>query len=125
MKKNCSTSRLNITLRVITASCLFIFNIASAWAQQPQNDFQGSHMMWNGGWYGMFFGPFQMIVFIGIVVAVVALVIRWLSNTTVGHSLSTSSVRDPLDILKKRFARGDIEKEEYEERCRILRDGVS
>jgi len=73
----------------------------------------------------MFFGPFQMIVFIGIVVAVVALVIRWLNNTVVGHSLSTSSVRDPLDILKKRFACGDIEKEEYEERCRILRDDVS
>lgn len=30
---------------------------------------------------------------------------------------------DPLDILKKRFARGEIEKEEYQERKRIIEEG--
>jgi putative membrane protein len=61
-----------------------------------------------------------MVIYIGIGVAVVVFVVRWLSGSTLGHNSSTSSVRDPLDILKERFARGEIEKEEYEERRQVL-----
>lgn len=32
----------------------------------------------------------------------------------------TDTTEDPLDILKKRFARGEIEHEEFEERKKIL-----
>ncbi|WP_018616980.1 SHOCT domain-containing protein [Segetibacter koreensis] len=35
----------------------------------------------------------------------------------------TSDKESPLDILKKRFARGEINKEEYEERRRVLEQG--
>ena len=39
------------------------------------------------------------------------------------YRYSTSESReDPLDILKKRFARGEIEREEYRERKRIVED---
>jgi putative membrane protein len=31
-----------------------------------------------------------------------------------------SSGRPPLDILKERFAHGEIDKEEYEERRRVI-----
>jgi putative membrane protein len=124
MKKRCSTSLLNNKLCAITCSCLFFFNIENSWAQQPQIDYHGSHMMWNGGCYGMFFGPFLLIIFIGLLTAVVVLVVRWLGGTTVGHSPYTSPMRDPLDILKERFARGEIEKEEYEKRCCVLRNGA-
>jgi putative membrane protein len=30
---------------------------------------------------------------------------------------------DALEVLKKRFARGEIEKEEYEERKRVITEG--
>ncbi len=35
---------------------------------------------------------------------------------------SSHSREDPLDILQKRFARGEIEKEEYQEQKRIIED---
>ena len=74
-------------------------------------------MMW-GGWYGMFFGPLMMIIFIAVVVVLVVLAVRWLGG---GHGPSQPSpARTPLDILKERFARGEIDKEEFEERRRVL-----
>jgi putative membrane protein len=123
MKKRPYNSLLvNKLLFPMTCSGLFGFTIADALAQQPQKDYYGSHMMWNGGWYGMIFGPFLMIVFIGITVAVVVLIIRWLGGSTLGPDSSTSSMRDPLDILKERYARGEIEKEEYQECRRVLHE---
>lgn len=79
------------------------------------------YMMWDGGWHGMFFfGPLMMIVFLAIAVTVVVLIIRWLGGWGHGSSSSAKSGDDPLDILKKRFAHGEIDKEEYEERRRVL-----
>ena len=96
---------------------------ASAWGQQPQDNYHGAHMMWNGSWwYGMFLGPILLVLFIGIVVAVVVLLVRWLGGSITNTESSTSSLRDPLDILKDRFARGEIDKDDYEERRRILRE---
>lgn len=96
---------------------------ASSWAQQPQDNYHGAHMMWNGGWwYGMFFGLIILVLFIGIVVAVVVLLVRWLGGSITNTESSTPSLRDPLDILKDRFARGEIDKDDYEERRRILRE---
>ncbi len=96
---------------------------ASAWGQQPQGDYHGTHMMWDGGWgYGMFFGPILMVIFIGVVVAVLVLLVRRLGGSITNTELSTPSIRDPLKILSERFARGEIDKDEYEERRRILNE---
>lgn len=89
-----------------------------AWAQQPRGDYYHGPYMWDGAW--MFFGPLMMIVFIAIIVAAVVLLVRWVSSHRPGDR--STSERDALDILKERFARGDIDKEEYEERKRVLRD---
>ena len=89
-----------------------------AWPQPRDADFYGPHMMW-GGWYGMFFGPLMIIIFSAVVVALVVLDVRWLGG---GHGASRplSPNRTPLDILKERFARGEIDKEEFEERRHVL-----
>lgn len=79
-------------------------------------------MDWAGGWYGMFFGPLFMIVILALAIAVAVLAVRRLAGPW--HSLQPPHHvvpgRTPLDILKERFARGEIDKEEFEERRRVL-----
>jgi putative membrane protein len=74
--------------------------------------------MWGGGWW-MFLGPLMMIVFIAAIVAAVVLMVRWLGGSHGAAPLPPPG-RAPLDILKERFARGEIDKEEFEERRRVL-----
>jgi putative membrane protein len=78
-------------------------------------------MMGGWGWYGMIFGSLFMILWLAVVIAVVVLIVRWLAGPWHGTPPSqTPPGRTPLDILKERFARGEIDKEEYEERRRVL-----
>jgi putative membrane protein len=96
-----------------------------AWAQassDPERYGYGPHMMWwGGGWYGMIFGPLFMILMLALVIAVVVLLVRWLGGPWhAAPSRQLPPERTPLDILKERFARGDIDKAEFEERRRVL-----
>jgi putative membrane protein len=79
-------------------------------------------MMWGGGWYGMILGPLFMILVLAAVIAGVALVTRWFGTPWYGAQPPHPAPpgRTPLDILKERFARGEIDKDEYEERRRVL-----
>jgi len=88
-------------------------------AQQEQGSYYGHHM-WGGGWHGWFFGPIMMIVFIAVAAVVVVLVVRWLGGPGHGGALHSPPSKTPLDILKERFAKGEIDKDEFEERRRVL-----
>lgn len=104
-----------------TALCLLM--PANAWAQASPGAGQyscwGPHMMgWGGGWSGMIFGPLMMILVLALPVVAVVLLIRWLG----GSRGSASPGQTPLDILRERYARGEIDKEEFEERRRTLGD---
>lgn len=98
----------------------------AVWAQAPSDAERyawGPHMMWwGGGWYAMIFGPLMMILFLALTIAAVVLVVRWLGGPWQGTMPShhASPGRTSLDILKERFARGEIDKEEFEERRRVL-----
>jgi putative membrane protein len=91
-----------------------------AWAQRGEA-YWGPHMMW-GGWLHMFFGFLMMLLFLGILVGLVVLVVRWLGSAE--HSPFRhppgAGARSPLDILKERLARGEIDVTEFEERRRAL-----
>ncbi len=78
----------------------------------------GHGHMWNYGWGWMFFGPLMMIAVIAAVVAVVVLLVRWLGGGQTRRPGSTG--RGALDILEERFARGEIDREEFDERKRAL-----
>ena len=97
----------------------------AAWAQAPTDAERyawGPHMMgWDGGWNAMIFGPLIMILVLAVLIAAVVLLVRWLGGPWQGTLPPPSQPgRTPLDILKERFARGDIDKQEFEERRRIL-----
>ncbi|SMF27393.1 putative membrane protein [Tistlia consotensis] len=69
----------------------------------------------------MMFGGLAMILFWGaLIVLVVLLVRRFGARTTRGDAASPPSASTPLDILNERFARGEIDKEEFEERKKLL-----
>ncbi|WP_210241181.1 SHOCT domain-containing protein [Mesorhizobium sp. B3-2-1] len=98
----------------------------AAWAQAlPDADryAYGPGMMWWGGGWAMIFGPLFMILFFVVLVAAVLPLTRWLGGAVVmpphHHALPG---RSPVDILKERFARGEIDKNEFEERRRVLGD---
>jgi len=73
-------------------------------------------MWWN--WFGdigwwMMFGGLLMLVFWGGIIALIV----WGVKKLVEHSpgSDTTQKHDPLDIVKERYARGDISREEFEQ----------
>jgi len=71
------------------------------------------------GWGHMMFGGLMMVLFWGGLVLVIVLAVRWLSQGRPGPGARLSSDR-ALEILKERYARGEIDREEFEERKRLL-----
>jgi putative membrane protein len=63
----------------------------------------------NYGW-GMGFGWIFMALFWALIVLVIAYIVRSFSRGS-GQSRTKGT---PLDILKKRYAKGDITKEEFD-----------
>lgn len=95
-------------------------SVAPVSAQQPTGPYYGPHM-WDGGWW-MFFGPLTMILVIAAIVIVVLLIVRWLGGPGQGAAPYRPSGKTPFDILKERFARGEIDKTEFDERRRVLEE---
>lgn len=115
------------TLIKAAAATGFLMSLvpAAAWAQGPSEIDRygyGPRMMWWDGGYGMIFGPLFMILVLAIVIAVVVLLVRWIGGPSIGAAPSHPAIvgRTPLDILKERFARGEIDKDEFEARRRVL-----
>ena len=72
---------------------------------------------WNDYWpVPWMFGPLMMIVVMVLCGAMMFFMMRGMMG---GHG-GRSSDRFALDILKERFARGEITQTEYEERRRLL-----
>ncbi len=88
-------------------------------------------MMWHwfngswggfGGYGGAWFMPIIMIVVLGLIIWGIVAVVRragWAgSGGCCGSSYMTSN--SALDILKRRYASGEIGKEEFEEKKKAL-----
>ena len=109
-----------------------------AWAQQntppgsnpaPMYDYG---RMWHHGWgwhAGMFLAPFILLLALIGMVALIAWLVRWINHGSYHHGHhgcphcgygSHRHGRAALDILEERFARGEIDKAEFEEKRKLL-----
>ena len=72
-------------------------------------------MGWGFGFFGLLINIFLWVL---IIVAIVAFV-RWLTGGP-HHRHWRHSDKTPQDILKERYAKGEIDKKEYEEKMKDL-----
>ena len=68
------------------------------------------------GWHDGGWGIAWMVLSCAVIVALVLVVVRAFSPNRNWHDPS----RDPKDVLAERFARGEIDAEEYRERLSVL-----
>jgi putative membrane protein len=78
--------------------------------------------MWGDGMYGYgmgwgWFGPILMIVFWVLVIAGIVYLVKTIAG---GRSSTFSKEETAIDILKKRYARGEIDAEEFSRRKKDL-----
>ena len=77
--------------------------------------FGNNPMGWGFGWFG---GIFMLIFWILIIAGIVALV-RWLMMSQ-SHGMHGHKGNNALDILKEHYAKGEINKEEFETKKKDL-----
>ncbi len=88
--------------------------LATLAAQGTGRDWGWMHGMMDG-WWGV--GLIMMLFWIGILVLIGVLILRLLE----GRDLSERSTEESaLEILKRRYARGEMDREEFEEKKRDL-----
>ncbi|MCL5043755.1 MAG: SHOCT domain-containing protein [Deltaproteobacteria bacterium] len=74
-------------------------------------------------WFGMTMAPLMMLFFLVVAFVIAAALIRWLGMGPPAwhHQQPPPGLpRTALDILNERFARGEIDRNEYEEKKRLL-----
>lgn len=74
---------------------------------------------WDGGWWGFGMG-LGMLLFFALIVVGIVLLLRPATGSEPRREHDRA-----LEILNERFARGEIDREEYEERRRVLESGRS
>lgn len=103
-------------LSAISASSIPL--LASTSAQSSVDWEWMSHSGW--GWGGMMVGGgLMMLVFWGAIIFLIVMLVRGLGGF--GSARQPDQTRQSaLEILRERFARGEIDRQEYEERQQIL-----
>lgn len=81
---------------------------------------------WGGGWHDgwgwghMFFGSFMMLLFWGALVVLIVLAVRWMGGASGRGGDEPPQGKRAIEILEERYARGEIDKEEFEERKQLI-----
>jgi len=99
----------------LTIGGLSMLMLASpSWAQTGPAPAPMHDWMWHGWWP---LGGLIWLAFLGLAIVGLVTMVRWLFGDKVRERRSPSSA---LAILEERYARGEINREEYEQRRRDL-----
>jgi putative membrane protein len=82
-------------------------------------------MMYGGdgwGWGGMGSGGWILMTALAVLFFAVVLAIRYLSGSPTAASAQGSGPAPAEDLLAGRFARGEIDEDEFQRRMTLLRD---
>jgi putative membrane protein len=72
------------------------------------------------GGYGYFGMILMMILGLLLIIGIVLLIVWLVRRSDIFREHYRSGTETPLDILKKRYAKGEIDKEEFEQRKRDI-----
>lgn len=109
----------NLITGALTTALVFTPGWALAQSAGEGYGYGTGMMGWGGGGYGMFFGPLFMILTLVAVIAAIVLLVQWLGGGS-WQGVQKPTGPAPLDILKARFARGEIDRQEFDERRKAL-----
>jgi putative membrane protein len=77
--------------------------------------------VWNGGGYGWWWlGMLGMALFWGVVIVAIIIAVRALGDRARYAGPPGPPRETPLEILRRRYASGEIDKREFEEKKRDL-----
>lgn len=119
------------SLKRLFAACgMSVYPVAAALAQTTDNDIP---RYWHHGWgmmggsgymggFGMIFGSLVMILLVVVIIAGVAFVLRHsgFAGMAGGQVSGQANGDRAMSILKERFAKGEIDAKEFDERRRLL-----
>lgn len=76
------------------------------------------------GWVGWILMSFGMVAFWALVITAIVLAVRWLMIAQRGPATNqpVTGHRRAQDLLAERFARGEIDENEYRKRLALLRE---
>ncbi len=115
MDKNVKTALIiGGTIVAVFIVLSLVMGAVSGW-QNGGWGMMGSGMM--GGFSWGWFMPIFMILFWGLVIWGIVALVRGLSRS---RDSDSSRVDSALEVLKRRYARDEIDKEEYEEKKKDL-----
>ena len=111
-----------ISTGIISALALSIIFFSSTEALAGWGDNQGWHMGpgMMGGWGMGGFGGIFMIIFWVLVLVGLIYLIKWLIHSTNQARSDAGNANRALAILKERYARGEIDTAEFEERKKVI-----
>ncbi len=103
--------------------------LPTLWAAPVSAQTSGDRELWwhpAWGWEHMMFGGLMMVVFWGAIIALIVLLVRWLGGAGApgpgAPGYGPIAGRTPIEILRERFAKGEIDQAEFEERKLLLSD---